>query len=411
VNITYDDELDKSYAYLLVPSLGTSVKKYELNDKVKINGSTVSAYEASLKNTALSCSADMDEAQLVYGSTADSARATLYSQPVRVDISSDKIRGFITLSAESETNESTSKLVRYLPLSKYKYTASKNFNNEFYIDTSTIIIYVPGDRYDKDEYAKMTMSSLFKTGQSYWVEPYDVSTGKTASLIIVYGNSSMADITKDSAISIAAKTPSATELNDETIHRITMYTSDSVSTVTKNASDNKEFADLEVGDVFQFGYNNKSLMINKTYLIRAADVKAKLEQDDYDWTDSAFIYEFTNTDGTVEMDSDTNSVYHKTYVANVLEVSTDDDYIRVTSSDINDDGTSVSGTEERYSLPSNLKVIRFDTEKNSISNVVEDTSTKLSADDLRDAKYSGRECSKILIDVVKGEIKYIMIYE
>ncbi len=413
VNLTYTYSSDTYYASMIVPGLSNAVKSYEIEDKIKLNGSSDADYDVKLKNTAALCSADAANKELIYGSSADDVKLTEYSQPVKVDISSNKVKGFISLSKDGEINENKAVLARYMPLAKYKYTATNNFNNEFYINSSTVILYVPADRQDKDEYAKMSASTLFKTGESYWVEPYDVNESKTASLVIVYGNSSLSEITKDSPIAIASKSPSATEINDETVHRITMYTSSSISAVTKNAADDKEFEDIEVGDVFQFGYNNKSAMINKKILIKAADVKAKLEAENYDWTGDQFISQFKNTDGSIEMESSNNSVYHKTYVANVLEVSTDENnsFIRVTSSDINSDGTSVDGSEERYTIPSKVKIIRFDTGKNSISNVVEGTTTKLSEADLRDAKYSGRDCSKILIDTVKGEIKYIMIYE
>ncbi len=412
INLTYDDETEVSYASVFVPSLTSAVKSYQLDDKIKINGDTTNSYESRLEETSELCVADIENSKAVYGSTADDVRATKYAQPVRVDISSQKIKGFVSITDEGKVNESKSEIVRYLPFGKYKYSTTNNFDNQFYINSSTLILYVPGNRMDKDEYSRMTAASIFKVGESYWVEPYDVNESKTASLVVVYGNSSMSEITKDSPINIVSKKPMESIVNDETIHRVTMYTTSSISAVTKNAADDKEFEDLEVGDVFQFGYNNKSAMINKQILIRGSDVVAKLESEDYDWTNDAFMFRFTNSDGEVEMDSATDTVYHRAYVVNVLEVSEDEEnqFIRVTRSAIEDDGTT-TGDEERFILPGNVKIIRFNTEKNIITNVVEDTTTKLTADDLRDAKYSGTDCSKILIDVVKGEIKYIMIYD
>lgn len=412
INVSYNDETDTSYASVFMPSLGNSVKTYAIEDKVKLNGMVTNSFESRLRETAQKCADDIANSTLVYGSSADDVRTTRYAQPARIDISSNKIKGVVALTQEGGVNENKTVFSRYLPLAKYKYTASNNFNNEFYINSSTVIMYVPGNRNDKNEYAKMTASSLFKTGESYWVEPYDVNESKTAALLVVYGNSSMSEITKDSPINIASKQPASAVVNDDTIHRITMFPSTSISAVTKNAADDTEFADIEIGDVFQFGYNNKSAMVNKHILIKAADVLEKLEADDYDWTDDKFEYKFTNSDGTVEMDSTTDTVYHRTCVVNVLEVSDDDEnkFIRVTRSDINDDGTA-AGDEERFTVPANVKIIRFDTSKKSVSNVVEGTTTKLTIDDLRDAKYSGRECSKLMLDTVKGEIKYIMIYE
>lgn len=412
VNLTYSDEKELYYASVFIPTSNT-VKSYQLDDKIKINGSTESSFDNILEETSALCAEDIENSSKVYGSSADSAKSTKFAQPIRVDISSEKIKGFVTLADEGKTNESKSEIVRYLPLGKYKYTASNNFDNQFYINSSTVILYVPGNRTDKEEYSKMTASSMFKTGETYWVEPYDVNESKTASLLIVYGNSSLSEITKDSPINIATKKPVASVVNDDTIHRITMYTTASISAITKNAANDKDFADLEIGDVFQYGYNNKSAMINKQVRIKAADVIENLSDGEFDWTDDKFIFQFINDDGEVETDSATDTVYHKAYIVNVLEVSDADDgerFIRVTRSTVNDDG-STDGDEERFILPDNVKIIRFDTEKNTVTNVLDGTTTKLTPDDLRDAKYSGTDCSKILLDVVKGEIKYIMIYE
>lgn len=413
VNLSYSDEKEIYYASMYIPTKGTAVKSYQLNDKIKINGNTTHSFEKILEETSEMCISDIENSSQVYGSSADKVKATRYAQPVRVDISSDKINGFVTLSDEGKTNESKSDLVRYLPFGKYKYTSSNNFDNQFYINSSTVILYIPGNRNDKDEYSKMTASALFKTGESYWLEPYDVNESKTASLLIVYGNSSLSEITKDSPINIASKKPVASVVNDDTIHRITMFTTSSISAITKNAENDSEFEDIEVGDVFQFGYNNKSAMTNKQIRIKAADVIEKLENSDFDWTGDEFIFQFINSDGEIEMDSTSETVYHRAYVANVLEVSeadAEERFIRVTRSDVNDDGTA-DGDEERFEVADNIKIIRFDTKKNTVTNVVEGTTTKLTLDDLRDAKYSGRDCSKLLLDVVKGEIKYIMIYE
>lgn len=410
-NVTYDNETDTTFAHLFMPSTG-SVKLYAFEDKPKMNGSAVSSYTSKLREISQSCSADLENAKRVYGSSADKVKNTGYAQPVRAEISSDKVKNLTVLSGEGAVNEKKSSIVRYMPLDKYKYTATNNFDNKFYINASTTIIYVPGDRGEKSDYAKMTASMMFKTGQSYWVEPYDVNESKAASLLIVYGNSSLAEITKDSQINIISKKPVVTVINDDNVLRITMYPSNSLSAVGKNTEDEDEFADLQVGDIFQFGYNNKSQMINKSVLIRAADVLEKLENEDFDWTDDKFVFDFKNTDGTVETDSETNLVYHRTYIVNVLEVSNDEEnrFIRVTRSPIASDGTA-EGEEERYDIPNDMKIIRFDTQKNEISNVVDGTTIKLTADDLRDAKYSADECSKIMLDVVKGKIRYVMIYE
>ncbi|MCX7714551.1 MAG: S-layer homology domain-containing protein [Clostridia bacterium] len=413
---TYSDETSDTYgATVYLPSSATT-QKIAFKDKVSISGSNISKDDVAdkLEDTASLSRADINNADTVYKDSANKASANSIAQLVKVGISNNLITKIITLSdTEGVVNKDSDKLVRYKTLAKYKYSATNNFSDQFYINSSTVILYVPANRSSKSDYQKFTASTLFKTNQSYWLEAYDVNDSKIASLVVVYGNSSLADITKDTVMSVVAKAPSETTVSDDTVTKLTLYMS-TISLVTKNAEDNEEFADVEPGDVIQFGYNNNSQIINRKDIISADSVKEVLNASNtlYDWTDDAFDVPFME-DGAVVIDSTTNTTYSRAFVANVLEVTSDDSasYIRVTQDGFNTDGTISDTNAERYEVTSSTPIIRFNTSTDTLSAYVGNTSTKLSISNIKDAKYNSTSCSKLMIYTLCGEVKFIMIYE
>lgn len=413
LNTFQSDDGETYYASVYAPSANASPKNYQIKSNVKLNGATSkpSAVIEKLEELAPKMQLDIENKTAVYEGTADKAYASSYAQPVKMDISSNAITSIITLSSNEEiTNENNSVLARYKPLDQYKYTSSGNFNDIFYINSSTTILYIPGNRSDKEEYMKTTMSSYFKTGQSYWVEPYDVTDAKYAKLLLVYGNSANAQITKDSPYAFVSKNIAA-KTNDNDVRQIGYYTSEKTAVTTKYTSNEKDFEDVEVGDVIQFGQNNKGYLINRKNIFKISDIQAVFDGGTFDWTSGDFDYSFRNADGEIETDSETQAPYSRTFLANVAEVSLDDEaqYIVLTQSGFDTEGALIEGDTERYELPSSVKIIRFDG-KNFSKNVAS-TSTALSAADLKDAQYYGKDCSKILVVTSKRQIQYIVIYE
>lgn len=413
VNMFQSDDGETYYASVYAPSTSANIKNYEVKSNVKLNGasSKPSAVAARLQDTAPRLQLDIENKDAIYEGTADKAYATAYAQPVKMDISNNVINSIVTLSDdEGAPNENNSSLVRYKPLAQYKYTSNGNFNDEFYVNSSTMLLYIPGNRSDKEEYMKTTMASYFKAGQSYWVEPYDVSDTKYAKLLLIYGNSANAQITKDSPYAFVSKNISAVT-NGNDVRQVGYYTSDKTSVTTKYTSNDTEFEDTEVGDVVQFGLNNKGYMINRKNIFKIKDIQAVFDAGDYDWTTGAFDYAYRDASGEIEIDSETQAPYSRAFLANVAEISLDEDaeYIVLTQNGFDAEGNLTEGTTERYELPSSPKIIRFDG-KNYSKNV-ENTTTALSVADLKDAKYHGAECSKVLVVTSKRNIKYLVIYE
>ncbi len=424
INATESTETENIYATLYSPSVSSSsTTRYNLAEKVSFNGRNMSSANAkdALEETAEYSRADIENKDKVYANSTTKPNAGKCAQLIKYSVKKDEIQDIITLSkpAIDETtgkgayNEESDELHLYAPLAKYTYSATNNFSNVFQMNSSTTIIYVPGDRSERNEYHKYTASSIFKVNQSYWVEAYDVNTSKIASLVIVYGNSSLADITKDTVMSVVAKTPTTVDVSDESVNKLSLYNS-SASLTTKNADDDTEFADVKPGDVIQFGQSNSNRAINRRNIISADDVRAVFESgNEYNWSGGKFNVPFINDEGNVEVDAESGTVYSRAFVANVVEVIREDDgsYIRVTQDGFDADGNLASDHDERYEITSKTPIIRFDMEKDTVSAYADGTTAKLTVDSLRDAKYSGAKCSKVFIYTLKGNVKFIMMYE
>lgn len=424
INIAENNETDALYTTLYSPKVSAnSTKKYNFGNKVLFNGSNISSdrVKSKLADSSVYSRADIENQDKVYANSSTAPKANEYAQLIKYSVKKDEISSIVTVSEpeldsagqKGQFNEESDELVLYAPLAKYKYSSTNNFSNVFQINASTTIMYVPGDRSDKGEYHKYTASSIFKVNQSYWVEAYDVNTSKVAGLVIVYGNSSLADITKDTVMSVVAKEPTLVDISGETVNKLTLYNS-TASLTTKNADNDEEFADVEVGDVIQYGQSNNNRAINKRDIVLADDVREALKaKDGFDWKDGRFNYAFEDDNGNVEMDSETNTIYSRGFVANVVEVvrNEDENYIRVTQDGFDADGNIITDNDERYDIASNTPIIRFDVNKETVSAYADGTTSKLTIDSLRDAKYSGDKCSKIFMYTLKGKVKFIMIYE
>lgn len=416
INSYQSDDGETYYASVFAPSSSSNVKTYPMKSSIKFNGSSAQPSTAvmKLKETGPKTQLDLENKDDVYGGTADKAYANVLAQPIKVDITSNNINSIISLnSEEGVTNEDNSKLVRYKPLSKYKYVSSGNFDNEFYINSSTTILYVPGDRDDKEEYMKGSYTSLFKANESYWVEPYDVNGSKVASLLMVYGNSANAEITKDSPFAfVVQNTPATSGGND--VLQMKYYTSTQVSsTFTKYTSDDTAFKDVKPGDVIQFGTNNKGSLINRKDIFKINDIKEVLDGGTYDWSDEKFEYTFRNSNGDIEIDTTTDAPYTRAFLANVAELSQadEDNYIIFSRNGFDSEGNLEEGNIERYELPKSVKILRYNTKNDTFSNKLEGSSTSIKIEDLKDAKYNKTECSKVLVVTQKRQVTCVVVYE
>lgn len=473
-----DDGVEQYIAAFIPSKATTGSVNYKVRERVKVNGETMTANEAVtyLKNMAHEEIAEgvyynnndalnSSNKNAVYGSS--STKITNSAQIARLAINSNnEITEIITVTDDEKaynedgttnisTNEDTSKIVRCKDLTQYNYTSSSftlSNKTQFSINSSTTIIYVPGDRSEKSDYAKKTTSSFTST-EKYYVEAYDINASKVAGLVILYGTSgSITDVSKTTDYSIVAKAPSTTydEDEDENKLSISVYAGTSTAIKTWTVKNNREFEDLEVGDVVQFAYDQNRYAQDRINIIKFADIAkvidgektTEVENEDgethieaYNWSaapedeDSVqtemFNYRFpkANKSSQVFYETYTSSTlgtipYSRACMYNVYQIQEDSNKLLVTQGgfEVDEDG-NVANTlydtddYEEITISSSTKIIRMESNRKSFSPYVEDTETAMTYLDLKAAQNFGTDCSKILVCSLRGSARLIVVYD
>ena len=453
-----DLETDSVYVTAYLPSDSASTAKvYQLASRVIVNGEVMrdKAAADALKLTGGGSNKDADNASAIYGPN----RSPSYSntaQLVRMKLNSEKkVSEIVTLddSAEGTQNEDVTKLVRYQDLGKYYYTSSSfkdsasSTSSLFTTNSSTAVIYVPMNRDERDKYSNRSPSSAFSSGESYFVEAYNVNASKVAGLVLLYGtDGAMTNVTRNTDFSIVGSQP-GTEYNKNTEDnsiRLSLYKG-AVNTPTDWLTyDDTEFANVQVGDVIQFAYDSDNLAQGLVMNIPFSDIAGVLDNtggsEIYDWSREIspsennnwqsykFDYRFKATDSNGDPISDDGGYadepytsttlgtvpYLRAYMANVSQVLPDENKLYLTKKGFTDNGGEWvydEGDYEELSVSSSTKVIRMENNRRSFSRYIDGTTTELKYTDLRDAKNYGTDCSKVLICTLRGAVRLIVVYE
>lgn len=432
-------------AYVTVATT-SSADSYPLKDRVKYNGSTINSKIAieRLKESAAYTNDDKDFAEEIYGA-GKTPTITDYSQPVRVTVSGGVVTEIITLKSDETQaqNDDKEQIVRCKDLNKYTYS-SNSFSSAgktaFSVNSSTVVLCVPSDRNQKSKYTKKSVSGAFTSGDSYYVEAYDVSSSKIAGLVILYGNDSvLTNVKKDTDYSIVASLPESiyNEATDDSALKFDVYSGSSTTTKSWTTFDNAEFSDIQVGDIVQFAYDGDNLAQGRIDIMRFADIANVLDGKDqyndelYSWEEELtpseennnqsfkFDYRFKKagtSDDEVYTSSSLGTVpYSRACMYNVSQVLVDEKKIYVTRNGFTKDESGIYQLDdsdyEEVSITSSTKILRMEDERDEISKNASGTTTALTINDLKDAKNYGSECSKVLILSSRGNAKMILIYK
>ena len=451
-----DVETGNVYVTAYLPSNSSSAAKvYTLATRVKVDGATLNdkAVENALKQTSGMSNKDAGVADKVYGPNMTPTYSDV-AQLVRMKLNNEgKISEIITLDKEKGQNEDVTKLVRYQDLGRYYYTSS-SFREDsttstslFSTNSSTTVIYLPMDRGERDKYSSKTPTSSFSSGESYYVEAYNVNASKIAGLVVLYGaDGSMTKITRNTDFSIVGSQPGM-EYNETTSSnsiRLSLYKGAVNTPADWLTYDDKEFGDVQVGDVIQFAYDNDNLAQGLVMNIPFSDIADVLDNTDrdviYDWSTEIapternnwqsykFDYRFKATDSDGEpvsgdggyVDEPYTSTtlgtvpYLRAYMANVSQVLPDENKLYLTKKGFTDeDGEWVydEGDYEELTVSSSTKIIRMDNNRRSFSRYIDGTTTDIKYTDLRDAKNYGTDCSKVLVCTLRGAVRMIVVYQ
>lgn len=438
------DEGGKPYV-TVYSTTSNNVNYYQLKDKVKFNGSTISANAAISRLAETSGFSNKDAqpalADKIYGA-GKTPDITSCSQPARVMIKNNLVTEIATMTSDaSETqNDDKEKIVICKELDKYTYS-SNGFTlagkTAFSVNSSTIVLCVPADRDDEKKYAKKTPASAFTSGDSYYVEAYDISSSKIAGLVILYGNDgSLTPVKKDTDFSVVAKLPEDIydENKDETVLSLNVFAGASNVLRPWATFDKYEFADVSVGDVIQFAYDSENYAQGLISNIKFSDIASVLDGDVtnndqlYNWEEELtpseennfqsykFDYRFkrSGSDDEIYTSSTVGTVpYSQACMYNVSQVLLEENKLYVTKGgfDETDDGYVLDDSNyEEISVLSSTKIVRMEDDREEISKFAPDTTTDMTISDLRDAKNYGKDCSKILVCSSKGVARLIVVY-
>lgn len=421
-----------------------SAKSYLVKNKVKFNGSTIKNIEVPdrLKQTAAYTNGDTQYADKIYGAGKDPV-LTGYSQPARVTIKDNTITEIITMTSDEvqNQNDDNEKIVKCKDIDRYTYSSnsfSQAGKTSFSVNSSTTVIYVPGNRTQKDKYAKKTPSSAFVSGDSYYVEAYDINSSKIAGLIVLYGNDgSLTTVKKDTDFSVVASLPESIydEEKDDTVLKFNVYTGSSSSTKAWTTFDDSEFSNVRVGDVIQFAYDSDQYIQGRVNAIRFADIANVLDGSEhngqkYSWEEELtpsednnyqkymFDYRFKKSgteDDEMYVSSTLGTVpYSRACIYNVSQVLEDEKKLYVTKTGFTPDEDGIyqldDSNYEEITVTSSTRILRMEEDRDEISKYASGTTTDMSISDLKDAKNYGIDCSKILVLSSKGTARMILVY-
>ncbi|MBQ9598295.1 MAG: hypothetical protein IJR33_00600, partial [Clostridia bacterium] len=433
----------KYYITAYAPSTSASeANSYVLKSNVKINGSSTKAENAvSRIQSAASYTTDESEyAEKIYGAGKMPSN-TQYAQPARIKITNNEVTDIILLTSDElvAQNEDKEKITRGKELDEYAYNNSSftlDGKTAFSVNSSTVVIYVPADRSQKNKYAKKTPSSAFSIGERYYLEAYDLNSSKVAGLVILYGaDGTLTKVKKDTDYSVIADTVKSeySSIKDDTVLKLDMFTGASNTIKSWNTYDQTEFADVKPGDVIQFAYDSDNLIQGRVNVLKYDDIVSVLDMEElyngqiYNWEKEItpsednnyqsmlFDYHFKNSDGNDEMYQSSTLgwvPYSRAVVFNVSQVLTDEKKLYVTKNGFDEvDGNLVldDSDYEEISITSGTKIVRMEPERDEVSRFVANTTTDLSINDLKDAKNYGMDCSKIIAFQSKGTTKLIVI--
>lgn len=269
---------------------GAVLKNYPLKDsKVRINGTSMSSSEAEtyLANNAKAINANKDAeitqnatySQLIKMRKSTSGGTTYVSDIYTID-KDDLTKGNIipgeykgATKADKapffgyEKGGKNDKLVYATSGKIFKY----NNGNQFAINNSTVVFFIPDNRTDTDEYKRRTYST-FSDGSSYAVEPYDM-TGTTAKVVLVYacGKSSDATISNSATCMFVEGKSVVKNTEGDSVIKLTYYNAgdklDKALTINTTKKASGVLDDINGGDIIRVAKEgNEIVNVQKVFV-------------------------------------------------------------------------------------------------------------------------------------------------
>lgn len=422
-----EESTDKYFVKMFIPKSATT-KTYTLKDRVTFNGESYSAEEVVelLQAESASTVTIGDQEVRKHYMDADLAGCdgvdvSNSAQIARVSFVGEEITTITTAKRDIDAyTTDSSALSKYMDCQAIPYKGSNNFNNKFYVNGSTTVIFVSPDRADTKGYKKQG-ASIFKANKTYYVEPYNVNESKIANLVLVYNaTSSITEVSEDTKVSVVAGDMSSEYNKDEgKLYSTLPYYSSSPKLEEKIIGEDS-FENLVPGDIFRAGSTDEGYLAGLEVVVTLDDILENLSDGDdivendedaeaYSWEDNKYYKIF-----------DGNTSYgHFRYMLsmyNLIQIDTDNSVIRVTTSGFvkDENGQYVipsDAEEKRLGITDSFTILRYDSKNDEITPYIEGTQTAIGIEDLTDALTSGTDCNKIAIYSYFGAVRGIIIYD
>ncbi len=193
------------------------------------------------------------------------------------DITTDKLtalKGFYT-DNEDANDMSSPKTATYNSTSKTLVTVEGGDASSTKVSVgNAVVISVPDDRTDADEFRKTSVSSALKNGKNYMVEVFDLSKSNVPKVVVVYGADNSQAVDSLSPVYIVDSVELA-DNNGESMYRAGVYktTNLSGSAAKEWISDDSDAPeDLETGDIFRVGFDKDGYaVVENKYMIFDVD--------------------------------------------------------------------------------------------------------------------------------------------
>ena len=442
--IDKQEEGEDCYLRLFAPSSTTitsfssstsyRVKTFKIAQNAKLNGEkkSPSYIIGYLEDNAEYCNPDTD--------ITGGVNLTGINQLIRVKFSSsNEITDIVTISEnEGAQNTDQSNLVRYSAvdpddpyyISSTQVKTDKNGSTLYSIKTSIPMFVIPKDRRKTNEYALKSAigSNAMEYEKSYYIEAYDVNTSKYPTCILIYNSSlkSGTDIVYSSPYRLLAD-DSYEQVSDGDIYTFMdiFAQTTNISSIKIAGSAEDDFAELGKGDIFMCGFDGDGYA-DKLFIVQDYD-EIKRILDGYEV--GGEIYNWTESGGRVHHESLFNWKwaqssndeinYSRACMFNLQQLVEEEGLMYVSMNGFDPDDELYNDSDyESIKYDSNTKVLRYDKTEKEFTPYVAGTDTTLTVEDLREAKYDGANCSKILVVYQKGSsvnstptAKFIVAYQ
>lgn len=246
-----------------------SVKTYDMHTKVIVDGSSKSDHNEvvdALKDAAATFAADRKSSDVMDDISEDDASTWSFSQPIKYLVNSQgAISEIITVNTDVDDEM---KLVAYESDATYnstnKYFRDDSSNTIAKIDSKTLVLDIPNDRYDTGSYIKRTYS-YFKNYAKYDIQIVGTNASGAANIVIAYESNLDKDVNY-STPTYVVKDRSDVYEDGENKTKLTLVNFQTGAEDTKYCSNPDYIADVEIGDVIRFGTDSQGEVNENVYI-------------------------------------------------------------------------------------------------------------------------------------------------